>query len=146
MDLPSSINTHQQSIRGSWPDPCVWCASPVVELHFGRLWCQLLGSGPVCHGTGNTSCLRGASPQALTLFWGARLIAWCLRCSSLGKCWRGLRYFSKCQAHLGYGPVPGPTWRRPSAILIRLVGRKKNHSWPDPRDTITCDTTCVVDR
>ena len=45
----------------SWPDPRVWCASPVVGLHFGRPCCQLCDSSRVYLGTGNPSGLSGPS-------------------------------------------------------------------------------------
>ena len=44
----------------------------------------------------------------------------------LGECWRGPRYFCEYRACLGYSPAPGPTLKRPCAILIWLVGHKTN--------------------
>ena len=41
-------------------------------------------------------------------------------------CRRGLRHFWECRVHLGYGPSPEPTLKRPCATLVRLVGRKTN--------------------
>ena len=46
----------------SRPNARVWCASPVVGSYFGRPCCQRHGSGRVCLGTGDPSCLRGLSP------------------------------------------------------------------------------------
>ena len=41
----------------------------------------------------------------LTLSGGASVIAWCMRCPSLGECRRGSRPFWNCRASVGYGPV-----------------------------------------
>ena len=67
---------------------------------------------------------QGAVPQALTLFGGVRLISWSLRRPSFGECRRGPWYIGKCWAWVGCGPVPGPTLKRPCAILVLSVGRK----------------------
>ena len=56
-----------------------------------------------------SSSLRAPSLQALTLFGGARFIAWRLRRPSLGECRRGPRHFWSGRACLGHGLAPGPT-------------------------------------
>ena len=86
-----------------------WCASPVVGSNFDQTCYALHGSVRVCVITGHTSCLKGPLLQALTLFGGAGFITWRLRHPSLRDSRRSRRYFWKCRARVGYGPVPGPT-------------------------------------
>ena len=40
------------------------------------------------------------------------------------------RHFWDCQGHVGFGPAPGPTLKRPCATLVHLVGRITNISSP----------------
>ena len=118
MDSPSSINTRQWERQME--------CSLVVGSHFVWPCCALHGSGQVCLITGYTSGLRRLSSQALTLFGGVGFIAWCLRCLSLGECWRGPRHFWKCWVRVNYGPAPRPSLKKPCAILVRLVEWRKN--------------------
>ena len=53
---------------------------------------------------------QGSSPHALTLLEG------------VGECQRGPGHFWECQAHLGYSPASGPTLKKPSTTLVRMVG------------------------
>ena len=85
---------------------------------------------------------QGSIPQALTLIGRVRLIAWCMRRPSLGECQRGPGYFSKCRARVGCGPAPGPTLKRPCAIIIRLVGQKTNTVTKYP---ILAILRCIID-
>ena len=73
-----------------------------------------------------SSSLRGPSPQALTLFRGVRLIAWRPRRPSLGEGRWSPRYFWKCRARVGFSLAPGPTLKRPCAVLARSVGCATN--------------------
>ena len=121
-----------------------WYASPVLGSHFGRLCCALHGSGRVCLITGDTSGLKGPSLQVLTLFGGIGFITWHLRRPSLGKCRRGPRHFWKCWTRVRYGPVPGPTLKRPCAILVQLVGRKTNTVLCEMQTASSRIWTCVA--
>ena len=79
-----------------WYIDLVGCVLVTVAVGWGVPWLAFLS-------------FRGLSHQALTLFEGARFIAWHQRCLFLGEYWRGLRHFWSCQVCLGYGPAPGPT-------------------------------------
>ena len=119
--------------------------SSFFVLHFSRLCCALHGSGRVCLITGHTFGLSGASPEALTLFGGVGLIAWRLRHPFLRENWRGPRYFGDCRTRLGYGPATEPTFKT-ALCHTRTLGRVYvKYQCTNPRDTITCDTICVVD-
>ena len=127
MDSPSSINTRQRSVRGSRPNP--------------RVCCQRHGSGWECLGTGDPSGLRGSSPQALTLFGRVKLITWRLSCPSLGEWRRSPRYFWQIP-----GTCARPYLKKALCLTCSFGGARNKYHWPYPRDTITCDTTCVEDR
>ena len=51
----------------------------------------------------------------------------------------------KCRARVGSGPAPGPTFKKPCAADACSVGHATNTADPNPRDTVTCDITCIVD-
>ena len=53
----------------------------------------------------------------------------------LGKCWRGPRNFWSSWTCLGYGPEPGPIYKRPYATLILSVGRTTKYRLPPSSQT-----------
>ena len=55
---------------------------------------------------------RGGIPKALNLLGEARFISWWLKCLFLGEFQWSLRLFWKCRACLGYGPAPGPIFKK----------------------------------
>ena len=111
MDSPSSINTRQRRVRGCWPDPCVWCTSPVVGSHFGRPCCQLHGSVR-CASSLEIPLVSGGRRPDFYSFRGVRFIAWRLTRPFKGKA-DGVRgIFRKCRARVGCGPAPGPTLKK----------------------------------
>ena len=72
-----------------------------------------------------TTPLASASLRGPSLIGGDRFIAWCQR----RPFFRGMPTGSEAfLGILGYGPAPGPTKKRPCAILVRLVGRKTNNN------------------
>ena len=75
--------------------------------------------------------LRGPSPQAFTSFRRVGFIARRPRRPKKGNADGAEGIFGNCRMRVGYGPAPGPTKKRPSAILARLVGQATNtaRSW-----------------
>ena len=71
----------------------------------------------------NSSNLRGASLQVLTLLEETTFISWCLRRPFLLEGRRGPWRFVECQACLGYGPALRPTLKRSCTVLVRFVWR-----------------------
>ena len=70
--------------------------------------------------------LRGPSPQAFTSFGRVGFIARRLRRPKKGNADGAEGIFGNCRMRVGYGPAPGPTVKRPCAILARLVGQAIN--------------------
>ena len=138
MDSPSPINTRQRNVRGTWPNLRVWCTSAVVGSHFGRPCCQLRGSVR-CASSLEIPLASGDRPPSLLppsgrlgLLAGAQGAPFKENVNQA----RGI--FRKCRGGgAGCGLVPGPTLKRPCAVFLL--------SWPDLRDTITCDATAFLD-
>ena len=70
--------------------------------------------------------LRGRSPQAFTSFGRVAFIARRLRRPKKGNADGAEGIFGTCRMRVGYGLAPGPTIKRPCAILARSVGRATN--------------------
>ncbi len=70
--------------------------------------------------------LRGPSPQAFPSFGRVGFIARHLRRPQKGNTDGAEGIFGNCRMRVGYGPAPGPTIKRPCAILARSVGRATN--------------------
>ena len=127
IDLPSSINTRQRSVRG--PNQSLVFGAPLQLLSrtsVGWPCCRRHGSSRVWFGTRDPSSHREPPAKGLTLFGWARLIAWRLWRAFLGECRRGPRYFWEFRAHVSFGPAPGPTLKRPCAAFLWLMGREIN--------------------
>ena len=92
----------------------------VGSLLAKRLACDFLSFG-----------LRGPSPQAFTSFGRVGFIARRLRRPKNGNADGAEGIFGNRWMRVGYGPAPGPTIKRPCAILARLVGQATNtaRSW-----------------
>ena len=125
MDSPCSINTRQRSVRGSWPNPRVWCTSSVIGSHFGRPCCQLRGSVR-CPSSLEIHLASGAVSPLFLPPWGVGLLpgAWGASFKRNADGARGI--FRKCRASVGCSSAPGPTLKRPYAVFLRLVGRMIN--------------------
>ena len=123
-------------------NPRVWCASPVVGSHFGWPCYQLHGSVRCASIIGDPSGLSGLSLHAFIPLRGLLPGSWSAPFKENADGARGI--FRKCRARVGFGPAPGPPIKRPCTVLLRFVGWMMNAVDPDPRDTITCNTTCVV--
>ena len=70
--------------------------------------------------------LRGPSPQTFTPFGKVGFIARRLRPPNKGNADGAVGIFGKCRAHVGYGPAPRPTEKRPCVTLARKVRRSTN--------------------
>ena len=121
------------SDRGLVRDRCVCTVSEccLAGTHLGRLCCLAHGSGWVCSGSADSRLRfaltsipesQRAVPLALTLLWGARLIAWHLRCPFLGECRRDPRHFWATALHLDLAKKNALCYTRP-------VGRTKDIYW-----------------
>ena len=137
--------TSTENQRG-WPNPRVWSASPVVwgaprsavfwSARLGRFLPQLWRSPPA----------SGSHPTRLLLPYR--------ELGLLPGAWGTLNKKNADGAEGIFGNAgrvwvtalrPDPHLKRPCAELARSVGRIRDNR-PNPRDTITCDTTCVVDK
>ena len=113
---------------------CVCCAScwPAVLSNFSVLvGCALALVIPLA---------SGGVPQGLTLFRGVRLIDWRQRFPSLGNAEVFLKMLGTC----GLRPCARTQLKGLVPYSSGWCSGSK-YNWPDPRDTPTCDTSCVVD-
>ena len=133
--------TSTERQRG-WPNPRVWSASPVV---WGKLWSAMFWSARL--GRVEPQHWRfppasgGRPPRLLPPFGGLGLLPGARRNAdgaegifgNAGRVWAAAQRLD-------------PPLKK-SLVLYSLVRWGAwQITWPDPRDTATCDTTCVVGR
>ena len=110
------------------------------------LWPAVLsrhGSGWVCLGAwGIPSASGGLPPRLLPPFEGGWVDCPAPEAPLTRGMPTGPRAFLKLRARVGYGPAPGPTKKRPCAILARKVGRATNTS----ADYFSCGPNHFGDR
>ena len=101
---------------------------PPCLVHLSSCWGALRTAvsstawlGQVCLISGNPSGRRGASTKAFTPLRGVGLLPSTWGAPFKGNADEARSIFRKCSS-----PAPGPTLKRPCAILIRLVGLKTN--------------------
>ena len=129
----------------SWPDPRVGSASPVVRGAFRSAVFWSVQLGRVLPQHWRFPPASGGRPQVFYL------LTWWL--GLLSGTWGGPNKRNVdgaegifCNAGRVWASAlrPYPPWKRLCAKFARSVGRVIDN-WLDPRDTATCDTTCVVD-
>ena len=100
--------------------------------------------GRVCLPTEDLPGLRRQPPVFYSLR-GVRFIAWLLRRTFKGMP-AGHWYFKKMLGACELWPCVRTHLKKILCRLPSIGGTGDKHSWPNLRDTITCDTTCVGNR
>ena len=106
--------------RFQWTESIRWVTLRSAVVSTARIWLGVLRLWTYLEP-------QGPSPtQSLTLLGEVKFITWHLKRPFLVECRRRPRNYWSCRAHLNYCPASRPTFKRPCATLVLLVGRRTN--------------------